>query len=317
MKKKILSAALATTMVIGSTLGVVAETASTLTVSNFSGNTGLESISGNFDVTYTLHQVGGSFNNSFLVELRDAENNCIDARSDNWGWTYTSADGVVNFTDEQKSITLWPANVENGWTYIQEQREAGVDAVANIKRIEDTFYFEFTESNAEGSYVTWTYTIDFPAMASDTTITLSSDGTDGVTMTNIKFVDNNIDTSDITSDVTTYAQYKKVADNNYTVRVVSEVALSEDDIASYSRVGFRCSKLASQVGDNYFGKNIYKSIKANGETKTAADGKYFVVLEIKNVTSNAVLYVQPLSETASAVGTMGNEVTVNMANILN
>lgn len=125
------------------------------------------------------------------------------------------------------------------------------------------------------------------------------------------------DTKDCDNDVTTYAQYKKVADNNYTVRIVSEVALSEDDITSYSRVGFRCSKLASQVGDNYFGKNIYKSIKANGETKTAADGKYFVVLEIKNVTADAVLYVQPLSETATAVDTMGNEVTVNMANILN
>lgn len=170
-----------------------------------------------------------------------------------------------------------------------------------------------------GSYTPWWEVWDFRGYVDDVRFYNKALSADEVAALYALSPDKSVleGSSDITSDVTTYAQYKKIADNNYTVRVVSEVALSEDDIANYSRVGFRCSKLASQVGDNYFGKNIYKSIKANGETKTAADGKYFVVLEIKNVTSDAVLYVQPLSETASAVGTMGNEVTVNMANILN
>lgn len=121
---------------------------------------------------------------------------------------------------------------------------------------------------------------------------------------------------DVTSDVTTYAQYKKVAEDNYTVRVVSEVAISESEIDTLNRVGFRCSRTASNAGDKYLGKNIYKAIKANGETKTAADGKYFVVLEITNVKSDAILYVQPLSEKSSAVDSFGKEVTVNMKNIL-
>lgn len=124
------------------------------------------------------------------------------------------------------------------------------------------------------------------------------------------------DTKNCSDDVTTYAQYKKVSDNNYTVRIVSEVALSDSDIAKYSRVGFRCSKTASLAGDTYLGTNIYKSIKANGETITAAEGNYFIVLEITNVTADAVLYAQAMNESSGKTSTFGNEVTVNMTNII-
>ncbi len=190
MKKKFFAVALATTMIASSSLSAIAETKDSLTTQNLKENTGIEKISGDFDVTYTLHQVAGPFANSFMVELRDANNNCIDARSDNWGWTWTPDGGLVDFTNEQKAITLFPQG-EDGWGYIASERAKGVDAVANIKRTGDVFYFEFTEKNADGPIVIWTYTIEFPVMDNDTTITLSAGGdTQDTIMTNIKFINN-------------------------------------------------------------------------------------------------------------------------------
>ncbi len=121
MKKKFFAVALATTMIASSSLSAIAETKDSLTTQNLKENTGIEKISGDFDVTYTLHQVAGPFANSFMVELRDANNNCIDARSDNWGWTWTPDGGLVDFTNEQKAITLFPQG-EDGWGYIASER---------------------------------------------------------------------------------------------------------------------------------------------------------------------------------------------------
>lgn len=125
-----------------------------------------------------------------------------------------------------------------------------------------------------------------------------------------------VDTTDVAESPKTYAQYKKVADNNYTLRIVSEVAIEESQYANYKGIGFRCSKVESKGGDKYFGTNVYTSIKANGETITAAQGKCFVVLEITGVVSDAVLYVQPMSQDADSDDNLGNEVTVNMAHII-
>lgn len=123
------------------------------------------------------------------------------------------------------------------------------------------------------------------------------------------------DSKDVTSDTKTYAQYKKVSDNNYTVRIVSEVAMA--DVTKYANVGFRCSKLATKAGENYYGMKVYKSIKANGKTVTAADGKYFVILEINNVVNTAKLYAEPVyQDVTMALGSFGKEVTVDMASLL-
>lgn len=112
------------------------------------------------------------------------------------------------------------------------------------------------------------------------------------------------------ADAKTYAQYKANSDGTYTVRVVSEVAIP--DVTAYSKVGFRCAKVANK-GENYLGTKIYKSIKANGKTVTAGEGKYFVILEITNVKRDATLYVEPTCQKAdSAMSSFGKEVTVNM-----
>ena len=123
------------------------------------------------------------------------------------------------------------------------------------------------------------------------------------------------DSKDVTSDTKTYAQYKKVSDNNYTVRIISEVAMA--DVTKYAGVGFRCTKTLAGAGENYYGLKVYKSIKANGKTVTAADGKYFVILEINNVVNTAKLYAEPVyQDVTMALGSFGKEVTVDMASLL-
>lgn len=113
----------------------------------------------------------------------------------------------------------------------------------------------------------------------------------------------------------TYAQYKKVSDNNYTVRIISEVAMA--DVTKYTGVGFRCTRTRAGAGENYYGMKVYKSIKANGKTVTAADGKYFVILEINNVVNTAKLYAEPVyQDVTMALGRFGKEVTVDMTSLL-
>ncbi len=147
---------------------------------DFGAKTDTTPVSGDFEITYTGHEVGGSFANAPLVEFRDVNNNCIDFRFDNWGWTFTNESGVVDFTDEQKKITLWPAG---DWSGIESERQSGMDFSAKVVREGSVFKATFTESNESGPYVTWTYTVDFPAMAEDATVMLSGGGT--VDITNI------------------------------------------------------------------------------------------------------------------------------------
>jgi hypothetical protein len=136
-----------------------------------------------------------------------------------------------------------------------------------------------------------------------------------LTAEEVKNIENDVPAATSTSN--TYVQYKKVSEGNYTVRFVSEVALS--DLGSYSQIGFRCSKTATGAGDSYFGTKVFKTINANGHVKTAAAGKYFVVFEIKNVTNtDTTLYAQPMitktGETSSS--SLGKEVSVKLSDII-
>ena len=88
VQKKALASMLTGILIIMSVLPAIAETVSSISTSTaFEKNTGLEALSGDFDVTYTGHFVGGDFGVAPIVELRDANNRCIDMRFDNWGWT--------------------------------------------------------------------------------------------------------------------------------------------------------------------------------------------------------------------------------------
>ena len=117
----------------------------------------------------------------------------------------------------------------------------------------------------------------------------------------------------VSYDVAVFAQYKKNTDSTYTVRLISEVPVPE--VTECKKLGFRFSKKSSGAGDNLLGTKIFKSVVANGETVTAKDGMYFVILEIQNVSADAVLYAHTVSD-SDALGTLGDEVVVNMAQLV-
>lgn len=128
-------------------------------------------------------------------------------------------------------------------------------------------------------------------------------------------------------DPTVYVQYKKVSDNNYTVRVVGEVTLdgafSDSVNTSYKGAGFRCTKAIANMGtakaESYVSTVVFKSLVANGVTKKAADGKYFIVTEITNVPADATFYVNPvyqLSEGGTTASFTEKNYTIKMADII-
>lgn len=116
-----------------------------------------------------------------------------------------------------------------------------------------------------------------------------------------------------------YVQYKAQDSDNYTIRVVAEVEMG--DIDTYAGAGFRCAKKRASVAnaESYLSKVVFKSLVAGGKTVEAAEGKYFVVTEIKDVKKDGVVYVTPGYEFAkSKESTSFTDYiyTINMANII-
>ena len=128
-----------------------------------------------------------------------------------------------------------------------------------------------------------------------------------------------IDTKKNHPDV--YVQYKAQDDGNYTIRVVAEVSFDSDVNTAYSGAGFRCSKQRSTVlsAESYLSTVVFKSVVAGGNTVQAADGKYFVVTEVKDVKNDSTLYVTPsyeLTDTKAGKTFTDYIYTIDMANII-
>lgn len=133
-----------------------------------------------------------------------------------------------------------------------------------------------------------------------------------------------VDSAEVNADPSMYVQYKKQTDGKYTVRVVGEVTLDgtfTDSLnTTYKGAGFRCAKSLAglSVSDYYLSTVVFKSLMANGAEVTAADGKYFIVTEITDVSNTDTIYVTPAYTLAD--DTQGSfadtEYTINMANII-
>lgn len=224
---------------------------------------------------------------AFNIEVVDSENHCITTGSLRDAWYALGATG------SNISINTGTGTLDVDSTYIIKVERLDSKVTVTYLNPDGTI---FAKMEADGTNFTDKINVHVIAQVG-------------------KYKVSQVETKK-TNEATMFAQYKPNTDGTYTVRIISEVALSDIDLTGFSRVGFRCSKTASLAGDNYLGTNIYKSIKANGETITAEDGKYFVILEIKNVTADAVLYAQAINESPDKIDTFGNEVTVNMANII-
>ena len=144
--KKILAGAMAGAMVLGSVVGVSASTtADDVTVSSFLGDsTGVVTLTGDFDVTYTFNNVGNldEANNNytnFVVRLIDESSNDLFFRADNWSWLYNPETTITYYCDNtasDKSTIDWYTHTDydGDWSTWLSAMSAGYDCTVNLSR---------------------------------------------------------------------------------------------------------------------------------------------------------------------------------------
>ncbi len=211
--KKLLTIALSAAMAVTATFGGFMSTSATkvsantlngfTTTADFGANSGLENLSGNFDVTYNYTLIGGSFAQSAILELRDATQ-CLDFRSDIWGWYWSASTNAVSFTDSEKAITLAEydsTTYTNFWAALEAARANGIKCSFNVKRTDSAIIAVVTEGTEEDDGITVQFTYTIPntlyTFADEVTVTLSAAA--NVTVSDIEFVNSGIQYGTATS----------------------------------------------------------------------------------------------------------------------
>ncbi len=188
--KRGVASMLAGVLIIMSVLPAIAETAGSLTVEGaFGANTGKEYLTGDFDVTYSFHNVsnGTQAYQNFIVELRDetegaaTKGNCWDLRADNYGWMWTP-NSNVGFNSITHKVPDGFMDGDNWASVFVPYMQQGQDCTINIIRSGN----DFTITAAIGEQFEFTYSINFE-VGSSVSVLLTGEQ---CTLTNIKFVNN-------------------------------------------------------------------------------------------------------------------------------
>lgn len=223
MKKKILSILVAATMTFGCIATSMAATKDTVTsVGAWGDSSGTETITGNFDVTYTFHTattysdddsakaLKSNFD-TFGIEIRDVANTgCFDLRPDVYGWWW----GTWS-TDQTYNLGDW-AN----WTITDNDSLAGTnminwddwkatfisaDVTINLKRTDNIIAIMMVVAGDNGiTYNLAQSVASSVTLANDLTsciIVPSENATATIKLTNLKFVDNK-EVADTTGETT-------------------------------------------------------------------------------------------------------------------
>lgn len=148
MKKKLLTIALAATMVVSSAFGAFADTKTDLTIDGaFSANTGDEKVSGEFDVTYSFHnESDGNANwNNFVVELLDGQGQYVTVRADAAGWGAGTLKDKIDFA--------WEGQPQDaaGWTTWLQDTMTDADVTVNVKRTANVITLTYNMVKSSGS----------------------------------------------------------------------------------------------------------------------------------------------------------------------
>lgn len=321
MKKKFFAMALATTMIISTTMTAMSaevdESKTYETAQTIDGRSGWNTKDGDnyliSAVPVTVKFVNNPFTratgthdnwDNFVVEtVASATVKGVTLRADNYGWTYGDATVEPTINKENMSWT--------DWTKFQTMCLANTNVSVTAKKVNETnVEFKIDFGSAETEVYTITYANGVP---DDLRFHVGADG-------------GSIDVTEVVygAEPSVYVQYKEQTDGNYTVRVVGEVSLegtfAESVNNTYNGVGFRCAKSASAVAtaESYASTVVFKSLVAKGVTLASADGKYFVVTEITDVAKDATIYASPVYVKADkTVGTFTDkEYTIKMADII-
>ena len=189
MKKKLMTAAIATTMVVGSAFSAMAATADVEIKDAFSANTGDEALTGNFDVTYTFKNTSVGSNNwdNFVLEIFDGAGQYITLRSDAYGWTvgsWTLGGDATTFDDGTVHPTFTGAAAD--WAAWMTDMKAGCDVTVNVKRTGNVFDVTYKYANTAKDVMKTTVTIN-ETVADTVNVHLTGEK---VNLTNVKFTNN-------------------------------------------------------------------------------------------------------------------------------
>lgn len=200
MKKKLLTVALAATMAIATAITSFAETASTVDCSKgFAvASSGWETLSGDFDVTYTFHDKayqGGSTFQNFIVEIA-ANQNAADTTKFN-NYLTAVCNGGVWFWNDATATAQWSdldGKIINGelpggtCTDTEMKVMADADVTCNIKRVGEKVTINATAKNAAGDEATYTFETTNKAGFGDT-VNVHLTG-EKCSLTDVKFTNN-------------------------------------------------------------------------------------------------------------------------------
>lgn len=169
---------------------VKAETASSVEiVGAFSGNTGIESLTGDFDVTYTFNNAStGTLNHeNFIVEIRTEDGaGCFDLRADRYGWGWGTCDETIGANGANIQWAEPGEEYYYNWeTWTTDMKDA--DCEVNIQRTGDVITATFTMTAASGKVVMTTATMpELPMLGDTITVTLTGEN---VKLTEVVFTD--------------------------------------------------------------------------------------------------------------------------------
>lgn len=182
MKKKFFAVALATTMALSTVMTASAATADVDIPGGLgTANTGDETVTGDFDVTYTFHNASHDTSanwNNFVVELYEGAN-YVTMRADAFGWGagdyQTVLDGATTWTGQPEDWAPWAAGM------------ADADATVNVKRSGNVLTFTYDIKAGGTDYHFVGVTPEIPNLAETLNIHLTGEK---VNLTNVKYTVN-------------------------------------------------------------------------------------------------------------------------------
>ena len=190
MKKKFFAVALATTMAVSTVMTAAAETKDVDIAVAFGDNTGNETLTGDFDITYTFNNATKNTSanwNNFILEIFDEEGQFLTLRADAYGWTAGNWTlGGDAWTDgENHTHPSFVLSSEDWTTWATVMEDA--DVTVNVKRTDNVFNVQYDMKGESTSYQFKTTAVINEAVSDTLKIHLTGEN---VTLTNVKFTDN-------------------------------------------------------------------------------------------------------------------------------
>ena len=284
MKKKFFAVALATTMTVSTVMTDSAKTVHAIDITNaFSANTGDESVTGDFDVTYTFHNatMDTSANwNNFILEIFDGAGEFVTLRADAFGWTAGSWTLGGDTVENAGKNPLWTGQPEDWTAWAAVMTDA--DVTVNVKRTGNVLDVQYDMKDASNAYqfnTVVTVNEDLPE-----TLNMHLTG-EKVSLKDIKFTDNTKKGEDVSTDDTKKDDTTK---ETTTKKEESTTKKEESTTAATSVKTEATATDAAKAGATVTGTNVPTGATVTVNTVTDKDTLAKVDKAVKDTLSSKV-----------------------------